>query len=115
MGCLVVGLVLVASFVALTIALLASAGGGQWTAAFQHVARRFHGTMHSGGLCQTSYVWLRHGEAQARLTIASLPGDTSQRCVQFTIQQPVIAARCEIVHRDAWQASWPIARGLASM
>src|SRR5438067_1635540 len=96
--CLVAGLVVLVSFIALTIALFTSVGGGQWNEGFKQVARRFHGTLHSGGWFQAPCVWLRRGDAQARLTISTLPGGGGDRCLQFTIQQSEIPSRAEIFY-----------------
>jgi len=110
--CLVAGLVVMVSFVALAIALLASAGGGQWNEAFKHIARRFHGTLHSGGWFQAPCVWLRHGDAQARLTISSLRDGGGARCLQLTIQQTEIPSRTEIFYYQTRDTLLPMRRGL---
>jgi hypothetical protein len=100
-----------ASFVALAIALFTSAGRGHWNDGFRHVARRFHGTLHSGGWFQTPCVWLRHGESQARLTISTLRGGGGDRCLQFTIQQSEIPGRAEIFYYQTRDTLLPLRRG----
>jgi hypothetical protein len=109
--CVVVSLLLIASFVALTFALLAGASRGQWKETFKHVAKRFHGTLHSGGWFQAPCVWLRHGEAQARLTISRLRG-SEDRYLEFTIQQRSVAWRCEIFYDQTRESLLPRQRGL---
>jgi hypothetical protein len=104
--------VVIVGFFALTIALLAGAGGRPWKEGFQQVARRFHGTLHSGGWFQTPCVWLRHGDAQARLTISALRGGGGEQCLQFTIQQSEITSRLEIFYYQARETLLPIRRGL---
>jgi hypothetical protein len=111
--CLVFGLAIMAGFVALIVALLSS-GGGQWNEAFKHVARRFHGTLYPGGWFRTPAVWLRHGDAQARLTIAKIRG-SGDRCIQFTIQQREAASRSEIYYYQTRDALLPLRRGLLSV
>lgn len=112
MECLVAALVIMVSFVALTIALFAGAGAGHWNDGFREVARRFHGTLHSGGWFQTPCVWLQHGEAQARLTISNLRGGGGDRCLQFTIQQSEIPGRAEIFYYQTRDTLLPLRRGL---
>jgi hypothetical protein len=108
----VAGLVVLVSLIALTIALFTTAGGGHWNEGFKQVARRFHGTLHSGGWFQAPCVWLRHGDAQARLTISTLRGGGGDRCLQFTIQQSEISSRAEIVYYQTRDTLLPIRRGL---
>ncbi len=112
MECLVAGLVILVSFVALTIALFTSSSGGHWNEGFKQVARRFHGTLHSGGWFQTPCVWLRHGDAQARLTISTLRGGGGDRCLQFTIQQSEIPSRAELFYYQTRDTLLPMRRGL---
>src|SRR6266513_2771840 len=76
-----------ASLLALAIAALSSSRGGQWNEAFLHVARRFHAVLHPAGWFRPPSVWLRHGEAQARLTVAPIRGSGHESCLQFTIEQ----------------------------
>jgi hypothetical protein len=109
--CLIALLVIMISFIALAFALFASAGGGQWNEGFQHVARRFHGTLNSGGWFQAPCVWLKHGDAQARLTITTLRGE-GERCLQLTIQQSEITSRAEIFYYQTRDALLPMRRGL---
>lgn len=112
MECLIIGVVVIASFFALAIAALSSAGGGQWNEAFKHVARRFHGTLHPGGWFHAPCLWLLHGDAQARLTISPLRGSGGERCLQFTIQQREVNSRCEIFYYQNRETLLPLRRGL---
>jgi Prokaryotic RING finger family 1 len=110
--CLVLGMAVMVGFFALIVALLSSTGGGKWNEAFKHVAQRFHGTLYSGGWFRTPSVWLRHGEAQARLTISTIRGSGGERCLEFTIQQREAAGRCEIFYYQTREALLPLRRGL---
>ena len=113
MECAVVGLIVIASFIALAIGALSSARGGRWNDAFGHVARRFHASFHPGGWFHAPAVWLQHGEAQARLTVSPLRGAGGQRVVQFTIQQREIDSRCEIYYHQTLDSLLPSKRGLS--
>ena len=112
MECLIIGLIIVLSLVALAVAALTGAGSGQWNDGFKHVARRFHGTIRFGGWFQSPLVWLKHGEAQARLTIVQLPGSTTERCLEFSIQQREVTIRCEIFPVKSRESLSPVRRGL---
>src|SRR5262245_17025497 len=108
MECAVVGVILIGSVIAMAIATLTSArGGGQWNEAFKHVARRFHGTLHPGGWFSQPAVWMRHGQAHARLALQTLRGSGGERLLQLTIEQRDVKAHCEIYYHQTRPALLP--------
>lgn len=114
MECLFVALFLVVGFFALIIALIAGAGRSFWNDGFQHVARRFHGTLHSGGWFQPPTVWFKHGAAQARLTIVPLRDNSGEDCLSLAIEQREIATRIEIFRAGTRAILLPLRRDLVS-
>jgi hypothetical protein len=112
--CFAVGVILVGSVIAMAIATMTtSRGGGQWNEAFKHVARRFHGVLHSGGWFSQPAVWLQHGESHARLTLTAARGSGgSERLLQMTVQQRDVRAQCEIFYHQARSSLMPPTRGL---
>jgi hypothetical protein len=110
--CAVLGLVILASFLALAVGVLSGGRGSHWNEAFKHVARRFHGVLHAGGWFHSPSVWLQHGAAQARLTIYLLRAPGGERCLQLAIQQPDIDCRCEIYYYQTRDTLLPLRRGL---
>jgi Prokaryotic RING finger family 1 len=115
MGCVLAGLILIGSVLVFAIASTARAGSGRWNEALAHVARRFHGVLQRGGWLGAPSVWIRHGEAQGRLSVNSLRGGGSERCVQMSMQQRDLRGRCEIFSPAARPALWPALRGMAPL
>jgi hypothetical protein len=110
--CVVLGVVLLVAIMAMTIGIFSGVRGSRWNEGLAHVARRFHGTFQSGGLFHTPCAWLRHGDAQARLTISPLRGGGGERTIQFTIQQRELDTRGEIFYYQNREALLPPKRGL---
>jgi hypothetical protein len=114
MECAVVGLIVLVSLLALAVAILSSSQVNQWNDAFAHVARRFHGMLHSGGWFHRPSVWLVHGQAQVRINLVPLGGGSTYY-VQVAIQQRDIATRSEIFYYQTRESLWPQRRGLSSV
>jgi hypothetical protein len=110
--CALAALVIVASLVAMGLSMFPATRGGQWNDAFAHVARRFHGLLHSGGWFSLPTVWLQHGQAQVRLNFVALRDGTGDRCLQIAIQQPEVKSRGEIFYYQTRTALLPPRRGL---
>ncbi len=115
MECLLVALFLVASLFGLIIALIAGAGRSPWNDGFQHVAKRFHGTLHSGGWFQPPTVWFKRGAAQARLTIIPLRDKSGENCLMLAIEQREITTRIEICRVGTREALLPLRRNLQAI
>ena len=88
---------------ALLVALIAGAGRNPWNDGFTEVAKRHHGTLHSGGWFRPPAVWFKRGELQARLTIQALR-DSSGHGLALAVEQREIASRIEI-HREGTRLS----------
>jgi hypothetical protein len=114
-ACLVLSIVFIVVAAAFAIALASRQGGSQWNDAFRQVARRFHGVLHPGGWFQHPAVWIRHGEAQCRLSIVRLRGLGDERCLQMTIQQRDLSSRCEMFSHESRQSLLPSLNGLAAV
>ena len=112
MECAVAALVIIASLLAMALAMLPATRGGQWNEAFAHVARRFHGIFHAGGWFHAPSVWLQHGQAQVRLNFAPLKDGTGDRCLQIAIQQGDAKSRCEIFYYQTRPTLLPPRRNL---
>lgn len=112
MECLLVALFFVAGFFGLIIALIAGAGRSPWNDGFQQAARRFHGTLHSGGWFQPPTVWFKHGTAQARLTIVPLRDNSGEDCLTIAIEQHEISTRIEIWRAGTRAILLPLRRNL---
>ena len=115
MECGIVGLALIASLLALAIAALSRHNSGQWNEALLHVSRRFHGIMQAGGWFQEPGVWLRHGTAQARLTVTPIRGSRYERCVLFTMEQREVQTRFEVYYYQTRETLLPAKRGLTNV
>lgn len=114
MECLLVALFLVVGFCGLIIALIAGAGRSPWNDGFQHAARRFHGTLHSGGWFQPPTVWFKRGTAQARLTIVPLRDNSGDHCLTIAIEQREITSRIEITRAGTRPILLPLRRDLVA-
>jgi hypothetical protein len=113
--CAVAALIVVLSVLAMALAMLPARRGGQWNEAFAHVARRFHGLLHAGGIFSWPSVWLQHGHAQARLCFIPLRDGTADRCLQLAIQQRDLNSRCEIFYNQTRPVLLPARRGLLAV
>jgi hypothetical protein len=85
---------------------------GNWNDAFRQVARRFHGVFYPGGWFHEPSVWIRHGQAQGRLTFWKIPSSGGKRCVQITLQQEESRWRCEIFDRQSGRSLAAAPQGL---
>lgn len=112
MECVVVSLFLFGSLAAVALLVVATARSSKWSEALAQVARRFHGVHHAGGWFQAPSVWLKHGEAQARLTYGKLRCSGRPRYVQLAIQQREVAGRVEIYYYQNRDTLLPVRRGL---
>jgi hypothetical protein len=110
--CAVAALIVILSLVAMALALFPARRAGQWNEAFAHVARRFHGLLHPGGIFSWPSASLQHGHAHVRLGFLPLRDGSGDRCLQFAIQQGDIASRCEIFYYQTRPALLPQRRGL---
>jgi hypothetical protein len=109
--CVVASLIVFVSVAALLIATMASSRR-DWNEALKQVARRFHGVYQGSSWLSAPSIWLRHGEAQARITVVKVRGSRHERCLQMTIQQRDIKSRCEIFYYQTRDTLLPLRRGL---